>query len=234
MSGTVGRRGPEGVTAGGRYAEADVEEVLDVYDDNMRRLGTETRAAVHERGLWHRTFHCWIVAERRGARSVLFQLRGPHREVFPGMLDITAAGHLTAGESAEDGVRELEEELGVRADLGSLQALGTRCDVAIVGDVVNREFCHTYLLRDSRPIGDYVPREDEVAGLVEVELNDGLRLFSGETDAIEVSSVSVHDRSTVTRRAIGVTDVIPRCDPYYLKVFIMAERLLNGERYLAI
>ncbi len=209
-------------------------ELIDIYDENMHHIGVKDRGTVHAEGLWHRTFHCWIVARRDDRDVVLFQLRGPQKSVYPNTLDITAAGHLEAGESAQQGIRELDEELGVRVAFESLSYLGIRCDVAIIGDVINREFCDTYLIRDDRALAGYTLQEDEVAGLAEISIADGLRLFSGEVDQIAAATISLHGDPGIQRRSLTIHDVIPRTDRYYLKVCIMAQRLLAGDSYLAI
>jgi hypothetical protein len=164
---------------------------------------------------------------------VLFQLRGPDKTLFPDTLDITAAGHLTAGESPEDGIRELEEELGVKVAHDNLTYLGVRCDVAEIGTILNREFCDTYLLRDDRDLSNYTLQVSELAGLAEIKITDGLKLFSGQTDTINAQAISVHHTGQFTR-PVTVGDIIPRTDRYYLKVMLMAQQLLADGEYFAI
>ena len=37
------------------------EELIDIYDENMHPLGTAPIMQAHQEGLWHKSFHCWIV-----------------------------------------------------------------------------------------------------------------------------------------------------------------------------
>jgi isopentenyldiphosphate isomerase len=90
----------------------------------MEHVGTAGRLQVHADGWWHQTFHCLIISQRNDQPSLLLQLRHPDKDTFPNLLDISCAGHLLAGESAEDGVRELEEELGVQVAFSSLIPCG--------------------------------------------------------------------------------------------------------------
>lgn len=210
-------------------------EILDVFDDNMRLIGTASRREVHQKGYWHQSFHCWILSRRHGD-ALLFQRRGPDKKVYPNTLDITAAGHLLAGETVSQGVRELNEELGLNARIEDLTHLGVRCDVAVIGSVTNREFCHTFFLEDSRPLREYNLQSDEVAGLVMMRISDGLRLFGGEAHRITVTGVQV-DADGIKRDIelqVGIGDIIPRLDRYYLKILIMAERYFAGSRYLGV
>ena len=86
--------------------------MLDVFDDMGRFLCVKPRDEVHQAGDWHRVFHCQIATIRNGVPSLVLQRRSDQKAAFPGLLDLSAAGHLSAGESPTDGVRELAEELG--------------------------------------------------------------------------------------------------------------------------
>ena len=211
-------------------------EYLDIFDDNMKHIGTAPRAEVHAKGHWHHTFHCWLLRRDGDRKFVLFQRRGPDKSLYPNTLDITAAGHLTAGETPADGIRELEEELGVKVDFGNIIPLGIRCDVAIIGTMINREFCHTFMYESGLPLDSYKLQLEEVSGLVEMEIKDGLNLFSQQNQLVPVSGYQVDAAGKKRPVEINVSeaDIIPRLDHYYLKVFIMAERYFQGKRSLAI
>ncbi len=159
-------------------------ELIDIFNANHERIGVCDQASVHRQGLWHQTFHCWIVSCHDDAGYLLLQLRSATKKDHPNTLDVTAAGHLAAGEQALDGLRELEEELGVFTEAGDLRYLGIKHDIMDrTHGVRNREFAHVYILRDDRPIEEYRLQEDEVSGLVEVSIEDGLALFAGYTMA---------------------------------------------------
>ena len=87
------------------------DEIIDVYDDMMNRIGTMTKKGAHLTGTWHKAFHCWIVYKSAdGEPHMVVQRRGPDKLQFPNALDITAAGHYLAGETVADGLRELQED----------------------------------------------------------------------------------------------------------------------------
>ena len=211
-------------------------ELIDVFDGNHKHLGVLERTAVHQQGLWHQTFHCWVVGKHNSQEFVLLQLRSKNKKSYSDMLDITAAGHLEAGESPDDGAREVQEELGVQIGAITLRYLGIKHDIADEPNgLKNREFSHVFLMRDDRKMSEYKLQESEVSGLVHVPISDGLSLFSGEVDEISCQATRIENGETKTfLRSVKVSDLIPRVDSYYLKVFCLARRYLAGDQYLAI
>ena len=88
-----------------------MSELLDIYDENGNHIGIEDRNIVHQKGLWHKTIHCWIVKDRN---HILFQKRSSNLLDNPNKLYTTASGHIKAGESLHDAfAREVSEELGI-------------------------------------------------------------------------------------------------------------------------
>jgi isopentenyldiphosphate isomerase len=212
-----------------------MSEILDVFDEKFQLIGKEDRDVIHQKGLWHQTFHCWIVKRYNGKFFVLVQKRGLTKKVAPGLMDISAAGHLAAGETKEDGIRELKEELGIDVDFSKMSYLGVRISASESKGKANKEFCHVVLLEDDTPLADYVFDEDEVSGLVEVEISEGMKLFSGEIESINCAAVFVeYGKKVLLTYNLSLSDFIQRIDPYYLKIFIMAERYFTGNKYLAI
>jgi isopentenyldiphosphate isomerase len=212
------------------------QEYLDIFDDNMKHIGIASRDEVHEKGYWHQTFHCWLIRRENENHYVLFQRRGTQKELYPDKLDITAAGHLTSGETPEEGIRELKEELGLPVAFEDLISLGIRCEVAIIGRITNREFCHVYLLASNFPLDAYTLQPEELSGLVQMELYDGMKLFSGEVEEVPVSGFRIDEKGAKCKieSTVSKVDIIPRLDGYYMKVFIMAERYFQGNPYLSI
>jgi isopentenyldiphosphate isomerase len=213
-----------------------VSEIIDIFDGNHCHIGEFERVAAHQLGLWHQTFHCWLVNGRSDTGSVVLQLRAPTKKNYPDMLDITAAGHLQAGESPVDGLRELEEELGVVVSPDRLVSLGIKHDIMDEpGGVRNREFAHVYLLRDDRQLDQYTLAEDEVSGLVEIEISEGLALFAGQKSEVSGNATRIEGRERRSFvRQVRIADLIPRVDSYYLKIFLMSQLFLEGRRYLCI
>ncbi|MGO4530081.1 NUDIX domain-containing protein [Paenibacillus sp. 2TAF8] len=174
-------------------------ERFDIYDDQQQWLGTAPRNEVHAKGYWHRSFHCWIVRDEGSKRMVLFQRRRDIKDTFPGYYDITAAGHLTAGEQLQDAHRELEEELGVHTSFDALTYLFT-AKQQLQGEVrgipfLDREFSAVYGLCLNQPLESYVLQASEVDSLYEAPLDDLLALFRQEKDVVQVSGVRAQQQT---------------------------------------
>lgn len=134
------------------------------------------RSEAHRLGLWHRCFHCWIVAPGTptGDGPYLFvQRRAAGKETWPGKLDVTVGGHLGTGEGpVEGGLREIEEELGLRAAPEELVPLGLRRSERTIPDGLDREFQDVFLLVRPLAPDDLRLREDEVAAVLRLRLGD--------------------------------------------------------------
>lgn len=100
-------------------------EILDLVDENGVPTGeTIERDEAHRTGARHRVVHVWVLREQSGRREVLLEQRSAQKDSFPLRFD-TCAGHIDAGEAPlPTAVRELEEELGVRAAPEDLRPIG--------------------------------------------------------------------------------------------------------------
>lgn len=208
-------------------------EYIDVFDVNYNHLGKEEKDKAHLEGLWHHTFHCWIV---RPNNKILLQLRSKDKSTHPNLLDISAAGHLSAGETVEDGIREIKEELGIDIDFNNLRKIGFYKQVVDIpskkGIFHNKEFTHVFLLKDDTPLEQYVLQPEEVDGVYELDIDDGFKLFNGEVDSISVAGFCRESNSCKAIN-VGRNSFVDR-EYYYNngRIFIMAERFINGEKYL--
>ncbi|NLP03549.1 MAG: NUDIX domain-containing protein [Fibrobacter sp.] len=123
-------------------------EFLDVLNPDGSPAGERlSREEVHRKGLHHRTVHVWV---RNAKGELLLQKRSSTKEIFPGLWDISCAGHLSASDSSLDGaVRELEEELGISVNKDELQFLFTipRHYTSTVSNIIENEITDVYLLK---------------------------------------------------------------------------------------
>ncbi len=205
-----------------------MDERIDVRDERGERTGAVVwKSEAHRRGLWHRCFHCWICtpATDEGGPFLLAQRRATEKDTWPGRLDVPAAGHLAAGEEPLDGLREVEEELGLRVDPNRLVSLGTRRVELEIPGGLDREFHDVFLLVDGTPPEDFRLQPEEVQAVLRIALDDAEALRSvGSAPAREYPAAGFFD----TR--VGLEDFVPYMDDYLRLVALAARRALGGER----
>ncbi|MCL2037430.1 NUDIX domain-containing protein [Candidatus Saccharibacteria bacterium] len=72
------------------------------------------------------TIFLWRQNEGGGGQQVLLQTRNENLRLWPGYLDVSAAGHLDFGEQPlEAALREMHEELGLEISADDLAFIGT-------------------------------------------------------------------------------------------------------------
>lgn len=205
-------------------------ELFDIYDEALNHIGVKARDDVHRDGDWHQVFHCWVIGrESEGDGFVILQKRAQGRD-YPGKIDISAAGHLEAGETVCDGIREIKEELGLGVNYDDLVSLGRRVGITKLGEFIDCQICHVYLYECDQPLSAYCYAQDEVAGLLKLKIADGLRLLSGEAEQVSGEAVGLESAEVDIRRC----DFIPSIDEYSLKALILAQRYFAGEKRLWI
>lgn len=206
-----------------------MEELVDVLNPSGEPAGwAAPKSEAHSRGLYHRCFHCWIAdpGDEEGGPYLFVQRRALQKENWPGRLDTTAAGHLSAGESVLDGLREVEEELGLSPDPGRLVPLGTRRVEQEIPAGTDREFHEVFLLLESLRPDDVRLQREEVGALLRLRLEDPERLYTGEEIAAEEWTADGGVRETT----VTLGEFVPNGDRYPLAVArAVAARLTGGE-----
>jgi isopentenyldiphosphate isomerase len=203
-----------------------VDELLDVIDELGRPTGEVAwKSEAHRRGLWHRCFHCWIAGEDAGGSYLLVQRRDATKDTWPGCLDVTAAGHLQSGEEPlGGGLREIEEELGLKVDPTKLVSLGTRRIEQEIPGGCDREFHEVFILFDPTPPEDLRLQKGEVEAVLRIKLGDAERLGAlGSVPAVEYAE------GRVSTTHVHLSDFVPNTDDYLRRVAGAARRLLAGE-----
>lgn len=138
-------------------------EFFDLLDFNGIPTGQKKiKQEVHRDGDWHRTVHAWIINDKG---ELLIQKRSNSKVLYPGMWDISSAGHLSLGEnSIEACVRETNEELGINIQPDEFEYLFTcrRQAVENEGTFIDNEFNDVYLVQKDIKISDIKMRSEEV------------------------------------------------------------------------
>lgn len=205
-------------------ATTDPDELLEVFDAGGEPTGVaKTRAAIHQDGDWHLAFFCWIVRASSaggGEIEVVLQRRAPHKDVWPGRFDASAAGHVRFGETLREASREIEEELGLRVDATRLEPLGRhRQEHVHESGIVDREIHDVYVLRCDTPLEEYRPGP-EVTGLVAVPVAHLVELASGARPSIPTTLVQHAQDGATSHEPITLRrdDLVPYDVGYWEKI----------------
>lgn len=218
------------------HAAQDPTELFDVLTFDGKPTGrVKQRALVHRDGDWHRALHVWITGvDEHGEPFLMFQRRAPGKDTWPNHFDTTVGGHLRAGESLHETLREIEEEIGISAEGLALRPLGLRIAISEgTAGIRDRELQEVFLLRDDRPLTAYRPNPHELSALVRFPLRELLPFFAGETDGVRGESLAA-STGEVQLITVHQQEFVPKVDSYNLRVAIAATNAHRGDRYIAI
>ena len=148
------------------------KEYFDILDENGNKTGkTKLRSEVHRDGDWHRAVHIWIINNKG---DILLQRRCATKDSNPNMLDISSAGHLSAGDDSLDGaIRELKEELNLDVKPDELQFIKTlKRSSKYTSTFINNEFDDLYILRTNKTIDEMSFQKEEISEIFYVSYKD--------------------------------------------------------------
>lgn len=120
-----------------------MDELIDVVDEHGNPTGkTILKSEAHKTGALHRVAHLIL---HNSEKKFLSQKRSAQKTIYPGYWDISAAGHIAAGEEPEHAIcRECEEEIGVSILTKDLQLITTFMHTKNLGDIQDREYYFVY------------------------------------------------------------------------------------------
>lgn len=167
-------------------------------------VGTIDKDLAHLNGVWHATIHVWVLDP---TGRILLQHRSYDKKHFPGMWDISAAGHIAPGES---GAREVQEELGVDIEIGDLEFVGVLSLEHVSPGFINRERPQVYLWRSDRRAESFTFSDGEVIGLAALTIGDLKALIAGTAVTVPVW----RGKETVVE-TIDAAALVPLGEPYW-------------------
>jgi len=184
--------------------------------------------------VWHGAFHCLMIYGREGREYALFQKRSGEKKIAAGMFDVSVGGHYSAGEDARSaGPREISEELGLTIAFPDLVPLGRRVFVySFAPGISEYEFQDVFLLPRNLDPGELTLQKEELDGIIELGVEQGIALFSGKIPSLQLSLLRPSGSRDMT--TVAADDFVPCIDNYYLKLLLLAQRHLNGERDLLL
>lgn len=144
------------------------KEYFDLLNEKGERIGkTKLRSEVHRDGDWHKAVHIWIINNKG---DILLQRRCATKDSNPNMLDISSAGHLSAGDDSLTGaIRELKEELNLDVNKEDLEYIKTlKRSSKYTETFINNEFDDLYILRTDKKLEDMEYQKEEISEIMYV------------------------------------------------------------------
>lgn len=169
----------------------------------------------------------WVVTTAPGVPEVVLQRRSAGKDTWPGRLDVAVGGHVRAGETLVETLRECEEEIGLTVAADELVPLGRRSVASHAGGADDREHQDVYAVVVDRALTSFALHPDEVDALVRLPFPAARALLvHGEVvDAVERRRDDAHERPT----RLHADDVVPGADGYYAIAIAALERLTAGD-----
>ena len=181
-----------------------MDELIDILDENGNYTGKSClKSEAHKKGHFHPTVHIWLYTKDH---KILLQKRALTKKVFPGLWDISVAGHIGAGENIEKAAaREVLEEIGFTISPKNLHKIGVRKHmVNHPNGIIDNEFHHVFITELTIPLNQLKIQEEEV---------DELKLF---------------DLTTLTNTKNLENVLLPRFHEYYCSVYNQIKNVLNS------
>jgi len=162
-------------------------EMVDIVDARDRPLLVLPLAEAHRQGLFHRSV---MVLVYDAAGRLYLQKRSPQKSLYPGRFDLSATGHVRAGEAREEAAaRELFEELGLSApSLAQLDAVPASRETA---------FEFVTLFSAGRTSEAPKPSPDELAGGMFVDEGELAALVRDYRDWLTPAVVHFFEKRTL-------------------------------------
>jgi len=154
-----------------RYDLIFLDEHIDILDSQGKKTGKSClKSVAHKKGFYHATTHVWFYTNEG---AILLQQRSASKKIHPLLWDVSAAGHVNAGESLKvAATREVKEEIGVDIAESDLIKIGVfQCFQEYDHGVLDYEFHHTYIAELKVDLSQLKIQKGEVESIKLVSIN---------------------------------------------------------------
>ena len=202
-------------------------EMINVVDKERNIIGEKSREQVRLDGNWHETFQCWFIEQVENSFYIYVQKRSANKKDFPSMYDITAAGHLLVGETVEDGVREIKEELGIEVAIDELTFLQAIPNSITLPNLIDNEISLVYLYEVKGPLAfSFIDEEVEV--IMRLKLSDFEKLVLGKVK--DVHCQKYEDGKFIQECfTISLNQFVPHEADYFKQVVNKTKEYVNNK-----
>lgn len=158
-------------------------ENFDVLNEKGEYTGEiATREKCHKEGIWHKAVVVFVINSKE---QVLLQKRSATKKLWPNKWDITAGGHVLAGEFGFEAVlREAKEELGLNLEKKDITFIGSAISTNIKGDIINNHFNEYYIANRDIDETTLKLQEEEVSEVKWIDKNEIIEKIKNNYDGI--------------------------------------------------
>ncbi|MGC6432528.1 MAG: NUDIX hydrolase [Jejuia sp.] len=149
-----------------------MDEYIDIATKDGKLTGEkELKSVIHKKGLYHHTVHLWLYTK---TNHVLLAQRAKEKLICPLLWDVSVAGHIDAGETAEEAtIRETHEEIGLTLMQKDLKKIGVfQCFQSYDNGITDNEFHNTFIAELKVPLSNLIPQKGEVEALKLIMLSE--------------------------------------------------------------
>lgn len=180
-----------------------MDELIDILTPEGKPTGKRAlKSEAHKNGWFHATVHIWLFTSDE---KILLQKRALTKKVFPGLWDISVAGHVGAGEEVlTSAKREVFEEIGLELQEEDFVKIGTRVhQVSHKNGIIDNEHHHVFIAELKVSLSKLTIQKEEV---------DDIKLFN--LDVL---------KNTKTLENV----LLPRFHEYYVFVYNKILKYIN-------
>lgn len=152
-------------------------EILDVFDENEKLIGTADRKKVHKEGLWHLQVGAWLMNQNG---EILLELRSKNKKANPNKWS-RIGGHVDSGETPIVSIqREVLEEVGINIPIENYELISKIKDESYNEQIksYNRRFLYSYFAYTNTKIEDCILQKEEVDDIKYVTIEEIVNFYN--------------------------------------------------------
>ena len=160
-----------------------MEELFDVLNERGEYTWKiEAREKCHKDGLWHKAVVGFIINSKD---QVLLQKRSATKKLWPNTWDVSAGGHVLAGEFGYEAlIRECKEELNIKLKKEDLTFIGATSSSNEKGDIINNHYNEDYIIRKDIDLSTIKLQKEEVSDVKWMDKDEIIKRIKNNYDGI--------------------------------------------------
>lgn len=203
------------------------DEIIDLVDTTNKVIGKVGKKESHKLAKWHRTVSFILVDSKQ--KLIYFQDKAKPSELSSEDFFVKLnGGHLLSGETPEQGLRELEEELGIKTNPENVIPIGVnQTAVDFSEDYKIREFVYYFIVDIEDVLSKVKFQDGEVSSVIYFDPEQALKLVLGGTKEITGNVFNGETESPIALKSTAFKNFTD--DNLYLRIFLAVKRYFEGE-----